>query len=163
MIRQSDFTDPDRLREEESYLDTNPHEDELRSIFELAEIDYGRIDYSLSKGGIQVWEINTNPMIFAPADLVKTERLGFKQKTSQEVASAFEAINGRGPASSASVRPTSVIGANSLRTRVWTHPRVRVARKAGRRFRGLVGTFVEKVGRLFWRPVTVVVNKTNRR
>lgn len=48
-----------------SYLRTNPHEIQLREIFDLAKLDYGRIDYSLNQGRIQVWEINTNPMLVA--------------------------------------------------------------------------------------------------
>jgi hypothetical protein len=45
------------------YLQAHPHEAELRKIFDLANIEYGRIDYSLLNGKIQVWEINTNPNI----------------------------------------------------------------------------------------------------
>ncbi len=49
--------------EELDYLHGNPHETELRPIFERAGIAYGRMDYSLRKdGGIEVWEINTNPV-----------------------------------------------------------------------------------------------------
>jgi len=51
------------VREERSYVDTNPHEKRLREIFALARITYGRIDYSLKDGEIQVWEINTNPVL----------------------------------------------------------------------------------------------------
>jgi hypothetical protein len=49
--------------EELEYLHGNPHEAKLRSIFECAGIEYGRMDYSLRPdGGIEVWEINTNPV-----------------------------------------------------------------------------------------------------
>lgn len=51
--------------EEKEYLDNNPHRPELMEIFELANIEYGRIDYSLKNGRIQVWEINTNPLVIA--------------------------------------------------------------------------------------------------
>ncbi|MGE0723434.1 MAG: hypothetical protein AB7O45_03615 [Alphaproteobacteria bacterium] len=47
--------------EEERYVAGNPHEPELRRIFDLARIEYGRIDYGMLDGRIQVWEINTNP------------------------------------------------------------------------------------------------------
>lgn len=45
------------------YVDDNPHGELLRPIFEVAHIDYGRVDYSVRQGEIQVWEVNTNPMI----------------------------------------------------------------------------------------------------
>jgi hypothetical protein len=49
--------------EEEAYIQANPHAEQLCAIFAAARIDYGRIDYSLLGGRVQVWEINTNPMI----------------------------------------------------------------------------------------------------
>lgn len=50
--------------EEREYLLENPHEKKLRFIFDLAKIEYGRIDYSLKENKIQVWEINTNPCLY---------------------------------------------------------------------------------------------------
>lgn len=49
--------------EEYAYVSGNPHRNELKSIFAKANIQYGRIDYSLLDQRIQVWEINTNPHI----------------------------------------------------------------------------------------------------
>lgn len=40
----------------------------LKTIFELAEIDFGRIDYTWAQGQIQVFEINTNPTTLYPKD-----------------------------------------------------------------------------------------------
>ncbi|MGH7507752.1 MAG: hypothetical protein ACRELX_19015, partial [Longimicrobiales bacterium] len=45
------------------YLAENPHEDWLRTVFGLARIGYGRIDYAVRDGRPQLWEINTNPTI----------------------------------------------------------------------------------------------------
>jgi len=53
----------DFLKEENEYLRNNPHARPLKEIFSLAGIDYGRIDYGVKDGKIQVWEINTNPII----------------------------------------------------------------------------------------------------
>jgi hypothetical protein len=54
------------IGEELEYIETNPHERRLREIFAAAQISYGRIDYALLDGEIQVWEINTNPVIAFP-------------------------------------------------------------------------------------------------
>lgn len=54
-----------RTQEESYYVATNPHQAELKKIFQLASIDYGRIDYSILNGKIQTWEINTNPYGFS--------------------------------------------------------------------------------------------------
>ncbi len=54
---------PDRLIEEREFVESNPHEVALRGIFALAHVQYGRIDYALLDGALQVWEINLNPTI----------------------------------------------------------------------------------------------------
>jgi len=43
-----------------------PHAEAVQRIFQLASIDYGRIDYAFSGGKLQVFEINTNPAIRVP-------------------------------------------------------------------------------------------------
>jgi len=47
--------------EELDWVMSNPHEKELSHIFKVANIDFGRIDYTLVDGKIQTFEINTNP------------------------------------------------------------------------------------------------------
>lgn len=53
------------IAQKKLYIASNPHREELMKIFELARIQYGRIDYGLKNGRIQVWEINTNPLHFS--------------------------------------------------------------------------------------------------
>jgi len=57
------LTDLIFLDEEMHYLQSNPHQAELRRIFDLANIRFGRIDYAVADRCIQVWEINTNPRL----------------------------------------------------------------------------------------------------
>lgn len=49
--------------EEREYVLANPHERALREVFDLARVDYGRIDYAVKDGRVQTWEINLNPTI----------------------------------------------------------------------------------------------------
>lgn len=51
------------MEESDDYFRANPHAEELRPIFELSGIEFGRADYGLADGRIQVWEINDNPVI----------------------------------------------------------------------------------------------------
>jgi hypothetical protein len=53
----------DTLAEELEYVRTNPHERELREIFAIAGVEYGRIDYAVKNGRVQTWEINLHPTI----------------------------------------------------------------------------------------------------
>lgn len=51
------------LLEERAHIFGNPHERELRPIFHLAGVEYGRIDYAMKEGRVETWEINLNPTI----------------------------------------------------------------------------------------------------
>lgn len=66
--------EPECLEEERRYVATNPHETALREIFALARIDWGRIDYAMLDDAVQVWEINSNPMILTPAHVEDVAR-----------------------------------------------------------------------------------------
>jgi len=59
--RDTTDRDTDMSDEEELYVRTNPHADELRRVFQLAQIDFGRADYCVVNGRLEVFEINTNP------------------------------------------------------------------------------------------------------
>ena len=48
------------------YMEQNPHRDWIRNIFEIAGIDYGRIDYGMVDGKCVAWEINLNPAFVDP-------------------------------------------------------------------------------------------------
>ena len=62
-LKQPDLKDPSFDAEHDTYLKTNPHDSEIARIFDLGGFDYGRIDYSLLDGKLQVWEINSNPTV----------------------------------------------------------------------------------------------------
>ncbi|WP_182866354.1 hypothetical protein [Stieleria mannarensis] len=62
-VKSWECLDEPYLAEEWDYLCQNPHHDELCAIFRMARIDFGRIDYGVREGKLQVWEINTNPML----------------------------------------------------------------------------------------------------
>lgn len=59
---------PEGIEEERSFIEENPHHDQLARIFSIAETQFGRIDYSLKDGRIQTWEINTLPLLRRPPD-----------------------------------------------------------------------------------------------
>lgn len=50
-----------RINEELDYVRENPHADHVRKVFQMAETDFGRIDYCVMNGRIETFEINTNP------------------------------------------------------------------------------------------------------
>jgi hypothetical protein len=82
-----------RALEEKTYLETNPHENWLREVFDRACIEYGRIDYSFHDGRPQVWEINTNPTIFLQAERYHPLHLPLQELFATKLAAALEAVD----------------------------------------------------------------------
>ncbi|MEM8885975.1 MAG: hypothetical protein AAGD14_18060 [Planctomycetota bacterium] len=65
MLKEADHVDDATIEEELAYVRTNPHAEQLLDVFDRAGIEYGRIDYGFAGDALQVWEINTNPMIMS--------------------------------------------------------------------------------------------------
>lgn len=54
--------------EEMAFVRDNPHREHMARVFALAGIDFGRADYTVVNGRIEVYEINTNPNLPRLAD-----------------------------------------------------------------------------------------------
>ncbi len=83
------------VREEMDFIANFPHVDELRKIFQLAGVDYGRIDYGVRHGRIQVWEINTNPVIVPPREKIEPRRLPAQSQSARQIAGVLELLSHR--------------------------------------------------------------------
>jgi hypothetical protein len=55
----------EEIQANSEYVAENPHAERLREYFDVGGIQYGRADYCIVDGRIQMFEINTNPMIIA--------------------------------------------------------------------------------------------------
>jgi hypothetical protein len=62
-------------------------------IFDRAGITYGRIDYGLLSGRIQVWEINTNPMVIQERQKYAAEKLALKLRLVDDLSDALLVLN----------------------------------------------------------------------
>ena len=91
--RTSDLVTEAFVAEESEFFATHPHAAILARVFELARIDYGRIDYGLLDGEVQVWEINTNPMITARTGTIAPLRLPGQIWAAEQLAAAFAEID----------------------------------------------------------------------
>lgn len=49
------------VAEEERFVFDNPHAAHLAKVFALAGVDFGRADYCVADGRVEIFEINTNP------------------------------------------------------------------------------------------------------
>lgn len=97
---------PAEVAEELAYVRANPHRAELMAIFERARIEFGRIDYALLGGRIQVWEINTNPILGTFQDGGMPARAPVLAHVTPALAAAWCALDdGAGAARSIMVAP----------------------------------------------------------
>ena len=84
---------PEVVEKERHYVETNPHERQLRDIFGLARIEYGKIDYAVLGDRLQVWEINTNPKVLSHPEQVDVERKTIFSQRAEHIATAFAEID----------------------------------------------------------------------
>lgn len=96
MVKSTARVDEALLREERAYMRDNPHADALRAIFVAARIEYGRVDYAVLDGAVQVWEINTNPLTVSFRFAGGPARLGIQTRFAADFTAALEALDARG-------------------------------------------------------------------
>lgn len=94
MVKYSDLSGDEYDAEELAYVRDNPHRARLAEIFTLARVDYGRIDYAMLDGRVQVWEINTNPMIASEVSLENAARRPAHDLAIGRLLSALRALDG---------------------------------------------------------------------
>jgi len=130
-------------REERSYVCENPHEHALRRIFDVAGVEYGRVDYSMKDGAPVVWEINLNPVIgrglrtsTVLSGRLRAQREETKAHFYARFLAAFDAIGGG--SGQESVEAPFPADATSAVTRVENPCRFALARKMLRPVRPLI-------------------------
>lgn len=90
--KYNDFVDEAFLAEEQKFLENCPHLAPVAEIFRLAGVDYGRIDYGLHNGRIQVWEINTNPTIVPRPENTHPLRLAPQTEPARRIAGVLQEL-----------------------------------------------------------------------
>ncbi|HYI44884.1 MAG TPA: hypothetical protein VE174_05395, partial [Actinomycetota bacterium] len=89
MVKGEGQPDSRHLAQEMAYIDENPHAEIIKTIADEARVGYGRIDYSMVGGRMQVWEINTNPHIETARRKKDPNVQGVRIKRENEFFSAF--------------------------------------------------------------------------
>ena len=92
VIRLPDEVSADAIREEREYLEANPHREVLAEVARLARVEYGRIDYGLFDGRVQVWEINTNPLLIRPIQGYRPEERPNQQFFAAAIVAALASL-----------------------------------------------------------------------
>ncbi len=84
---------PAAILEEADFLANFPHEESIREVFDLAQIEFGRIDYGLRDGKIRVWEINTNPMLWVPTERLHAGRVESQRKLAEKLVASLSQLD----------------------------------------------------------------------
>ena len=119
MIKHFGVAEEPFIEEELAFLKNDPHAEQIRAVFDLAHVDYGRIDYSVIDGRVQTWEINSNPTILVAPGRVAIGRLQAQGIFSAAFAEALAAID-HAPAGERAMRievPSNL--ARRLGVRAW--------------------------------------------
>jgi len=88
---------PDLVERERAFVETSAQEDEVARLFDLAGVEFGRIDYGVrADGGIHVFEINTNPNHSRPG-AIQAVRKDYIQPVQQRIVDAIAALAASGP------------------------------------------------------------------
>lgn len=123
------------LAEQRRYCEENPHAEWIASVFRLARIDYGRIDYGVVDGRPQVFEINTNPTIL-PGETV--EKTPHNLRFTAALTAAYEALEARNGGARGARELSSIAVEPPLRGRSARVIGGVLARLAGRQLRRVV-------------------------
>lgn len=92
MVKTEDLLEERFLAEELEYLAANPHAAALQEVCRLAHLRWGRIDYSLLDGQVQVWEINTNPIFASPGPAKASPRDAVHRLAAKNLVDALLAL-----------------------------------------------------------------------
>lgn len=90
VVKANSLKTAQREQENQTYIQTNPHIEQIQTIFKTARIQYGRIDYSFRGEDMQVWEINTNPTI---CHFMTSTDTPLNQKVSRAIEEAFLSLD----------------------------------------------------------------------
>ena len=79
------------IAKELDYMKDNPHQDVLRRAFTVAGIDFGRADYGIVDGRVQIYEINTHPHL--PYTRTVTNRLERREFVLRGIVDGLNTVN----------------------------------------------------------------------
>jgi hypothetical protein len=77
---------------EQKFVKENWHADVLRRVFTIAGIEYGRADWGIVRGKVQVYEINTNPFLSGDAGSTNATRVETMAMATRKLCESFAAL-----------------------------------------------------------------------
>lgn len=60
-VKKFDYFDETVIARDLAYVKSTDHNETVRTVFDIAAVEYGRVDYSIVNGRLEFYELNTNP------------------------------------------------------------------------------------------------------
>ena len=60
-VKKFEFFDDEVVRRDLAYVRSGAHDEAVRRVFDIAQVEYGRVDYAIVDGRLEFYELNTNP------------------------------------------------------------------------------------------------------
>ena len=92
-LQANDDVDAKNIAKEEEFLGNFPHMKQVLEIFQLAGVDYGRIDYGVRHGRLQVWEINTNPTVVPIQKKIHPLRMAGQAESAHRISTILQTLS----------------------------------------------------------------------
>lgn len=97
MLKAASVVDHEKGRLELEFLNSDPHREQIRRVFDMANIDYGRIDYAIKGEQVRVWEINTNPNLNILIEKCHIERVANLAWSQEMFRQSIQELDARSP------------------------------------------------------------------
>jgi hypothetical protein len=98
VLKDPHLVDEQLMLEEDRFVRESPHRHALQEIFQRSGIDYGRIDYTVADGRIQVFEINTNPIMLLGVSKLAPRRWESQASSARQINAALGKLDAGLPA-----------------------------------------------------------------
>jgi hypothetical protein len=116
ITKQPDLVNDNTVAEERKFQQSFPHREQLMKVFDLAGVTYGRVDYGMKDGRLQIWEINTNPIIVPVEEKLAPARHETQRWSANRILEAFRQLADTSPRSAcAAPFRTEEIGTHGTR------------------------------------------------
>ncbi|MEM6504952.1 MAG: hypothetical protein AAF711_05760 [Planctomycetota bacterium] len=119
LTKKPDLITPELCEKEANFVASAQVHAGVADAFELAGIDYGRIDYGLLDGKVQVWEINTNPRLVPTRERLAVQRMDAQAASAEQINAALSELAGRRQGEAITIDP-QMLG-------LWRGPLLRLA------------------------------------
>lgn len=60
-VKKFEYFDETVIARDLAYIKSTEHNETVRTVFDIAAVEYGRVDYSIVNGRLEFYELNTNP------------------------------------------------------------------------------------------------------